>query len=329
MTFQYRPEIATRENVGLLIGLAGGTGSGKTYSAMRLASGIAGDKPFGVIDTENRRARHYADKFKFHAGDLGPPYTPEAYAEAIKTMDDQGYPVILIDSASHEHAGDGGLLDLHEANLQRMAGDNWEKREACKMAAWVKPKASHKAMVNKLLQVRAHLILCFRAEEKIEIVKVDGKWKAVPKKSRIGKDGWIPICEKSLPFEMTCSFLLTDERPGVPLPIKLNGDHRHLFPLDREITEETGRALAAWAAGGTVAKPVEKINTAEFSRSPDEGASKAENDLLIRAEVAAKGGEAELRTFWNALPPADTQALKPHVSRLKQTARESDERVMS
>ena len=36
MSFQFKPAI--REQVGLLVGLAGGTGSGKTYSAMRLAS---------------------------------------------------------------------------------------------------------------------------------------------------------------------------------------------------------------------------------------------------------------------------------------------------
>ena len=50
----FRP--ALRENVGLLIGLAGGSGGGKTWSAMLLAKGISGDKPFAVIDTEARRA---------------------------------------------------------------------------------------------------------------------------------------------------------------------------------------------------------------------------------------------------------------------------------
>ena len=63
MTFQFKPAI--RENVGLLIGLAGGTGSGKTFSAMRLASGIANGKKFAVIDTEAGRAKHYADQFSF------------------------------------------------------------------------------------------------------------------------------------------------------------------------------------------------------------------------------------------------------------------------
>ena len=92
MTFQFKP--AVRENVNLLIGLAGGTGSGKTYTAMRLASGIAGDKPFALIDTEAGRGKHYADQFKFDHGDLLPPFRPAAYAEAIKAADDAGYPVI-------------------------------------------------------------------------------------------------------------------------------------------------------------------------------------------------------------------------------------------
>ena len=67
--------------------LIGGTGSGKTYTAMRLASGIAGDKPFVVIDTEAGRAKHYADSFKFDHGDLKAPFRPDAYADAIKAAD--------------------------------------------------------------------------------------------------------------------------------------------------------------------------------------------------------------------------------------------------
>ena len=212
MSFTFRP--ATRENVGLLIGLAGATGSGKTYTAMRLASGIANGKPFAVIDTEAGRAKHYADQFKFDHGDLRAPFRPDAYVEAIKAADEAGYPVIVVDSVSHVWAGDGGILDWQEDELDRMAGDDWKKREAVKMAAWIKPKMSHKQMVQRLLQVRAHLILCFRAEEKIEMVREDGKMKILPKQSLTGLDGWIPVCEKNLPFELTVSFLLMAKQPG-------------------------------------------------------------------------------------------------------------------
>jgi hypothetical protein len=254
MAFTFRP--AVRENVPLLVGLSGGTGSGKTYTAMRLAHGFAGDRPFAVIDTEASRAKHYADTFKFDHGDLMPPFTPDRYADAIAAADQAKYPVIVVDSTSHEWAGDGGILDAQEAELDRMAGTDWKKREACKMAAWIKPKMAHKHMVQRLLQIRAHLILCFRAEPKVEMVREGAKMVITEKKSLVGLNGWIPITEKNLPFELTASFLLMADHPGVPLPIKLQEQHRAIFPLDRPITEEAGVRLAEWARGGAPPAPV-------------------------------------------------------------------------
>lgn len=307
MTITFRP--ASRENVGLLIGLAGGTGSGKTFSAMRLASGIAGDKPFALIDTEARRGLHYADRFRFDHAELNPPFRPGAYTEAIQAADKAGYPVIVIDSASHEHAGEGGLLEWHEEELSRMAGDDWKRREVVKMAAWIKPKSAHKAMVSRLLQVRAHLILCFRAEEKVEMVRGDdGKMKIVPKKSRIGLDGWIPICEKNLPFELTCSFLLTVDRPGVPLPIKLQEQHRPLFPTGEPITEAAGQRLAAWARGGAVSAPAGNGKT-----------------LQQRAEDSATHGLESYKAFYSALSNDDRKLLASDHERLKGVAAAADE----
>lgn len=244
---------AIRENVGLIIGLAGASGSGKTYTAMRLAAGISGDKPFAVIDTEAGRAKHYADQFNFDHGELASPFRPESYAQAIKAADKSGYSVIVVDSTSHVWAGDGGVLDWQEEELNRMAGDDWKKREACKMAAWIKPKMAHKKMVQQLLQVHAHLILCFRAEEKIELVKKEGKLVVQPKESPTGLHGWLPVCEKNLPYELTCSFLLTADRPGYPQPIKLQEQHRQMFPLDKPISEESGKLILKWAKGGKIA----------------------------------------------------------------------------
>ena len=250
MESRFKP--AKRENVGLWVNMIGGTGSGKTFSSFRLASGIAGDKPFAVIDTENRRALHYADQFKFDHAELRAPFRPDAYSEAITEADKAGYPVIVVDSGSHVWAGDGGMLDWQEDELDRMAGNDYAKRERVKMAAWIAPKKSHKQMVSKMLQVKAHLILCLRAEQKIEMVKgADGKLVVQAKKSLTGLDGWIPVCDKNLPFEATCSFLLMADNPGIPHPIKLQEQHKALFPLDKPITEESGRRLAEWASGAT------------------------------------------------------------------------------
>lgn len=294
MTIAFTP--ATRSNVPLLLGCAGGTGSGKTFSAMELATGMSGDKSFAVIDTETGRARHYAEFFRFDHAELRPPFRPDAYLEAIVAADAAGYPVVVVDSVSHVWAGEGGVLDWQEEELDRMAGDNWQKREACKMAAWIKPKTSHKRMVQRLLQLRCHVILCFRAEQKVDIVKEGGKTKIVPKVSLTGLDGWIPVCEKNLPYELTASFLLTADRPGIVHPIKLQEQHRAFVPLDRPINREAGRMLAEWARGATVGKPAP-------APAPDRQV------LLDLGESKAREGVAVFDAWAASLSPAEKRAI--------------------
>lgn len=248
MSISFRPGV--RENVGLWINLIGPSGGGKTFTAFRLASGIAGDKPFAVIDTENRRALHYADQFKFDHCELNPPFRPEAYTEAVKAADAAGYPVIVIDSGSHVWSGTGGVLDWQEEEIARLGGGN-----NVKLLSWAKPKAAHKKMMQEFLRTKAHIILCLRAEEKVEMVKKPGGGvEILAKKTLTGRDGFIPICEKSLPFEATTSFLLLPSNPGFPQPIKLQEQHKALFPLDQPINEESGKRLAEWAAGGKAKK---------------------------------------------------------------------------
>lgn len=249
MAFQFKRAI--REGVSLIIGLCGSSGSGKTYSAMRLASGMSDGKPFAVIDTEAGRAKHYADQFNFDHGDLDAPFTPERYTEAILAAADKGYSVIVIDSISHEHEGDGGLLDWHQEEITRMCKGNDDRRDAMSQAAWIKPKMAHKRMVQKILRLRTHLIVCLRAEEKTDIIKdpKTGKMMFVPAKRVTGIDGWVPICERRLPYELTASLLLLPSNPGIPNPIKLQEQHKPLFPKGELINEEAGKKIVLWAKG--------------------------------------------------------------------------------
>lgn len=309
---------AVRANVPLLLGFMGSSGSGKTYSAMRVAAGIAGDKPFAVIDTESGRARHYADQFRFDHADLHAPFRPDAYLEAICAAEAAGYPAIVVDSTSHVWAGEGGVLDWQEEELDRMAGTDYGKREACKMAAWIKPKMAHKRMVQRLLQVRAHVLLCFRAEPKVDMIRENGRTKIVPKATATSADGWIPICDKMLPYELTASFLLTAERPGVVKPIKLQEQHRAAVPLDAPITEEAGRRLAEWARGGKA----EAAATSKPSTPVDLQA------MIDVGETKAREGSSSLQSWWLTLPVAVKQALKTMLdSEWKQLAKAADGRA--
>lgn len=273
--FSFRP--SARESIHVVGGFAGGTGSGKTFTALRVATGLAGGKKFCVIDTEARRALHYAGTFQFDHGDLKPPFTPDAYLEAILAAEAAGYPVAVVDSMSHEHAGEGGLLDWHDAELARMAGDDYQKRERLNVPAWSKPKSAHKRMVNRLLQLRMHLILCFRAEEKIKARKgSDGKVKWVPM-------GWQPVCATGLEYELTYSFMLQHEHPGIYKPkvedseyghaIKLPEDLRACFPEGKLIDESCGKRLGEWAAEGKPQTAGATTGSSSTATAPDAASS--------------------------------------------------------
>jgi hypothetical protein len=249
MTVTFRP--AKREQIPLLLGVAGGTGSGKTMSALRMARGIAQGAPFAFVDTENGRGLHYADLFpEMQHGDLRAPFRPDAYIAAIKDglahLKDvpKEKRVVVVDSFSHEWTGDGGCLDWKD---ELSGGD--DKRSA---AAWAKVKPAHRRMMTQLIGLPAHVIVCLRAEYgKVDIVRKDGKTEFVPKKTLPGGslNDWYPESEKAFPYELTASFLVVADAPGVPIPLKLQEQHKPFVPLDAPLSEETGRQLAAWAAG--------------------------------------------------------------------------------
>lgn len=277
MTVSFRP--AKRELIPLLLGVVGGTGSGKTYSALLLARGIAQGQPFAFIDTENGRGLHYADDFpEMQHGRLDAPFRPDRYTDAIQDghrhLADVPHSqrVVVVDSFSHEWAGDGGCLDW----VDELAGGDPKKTPA----AWAKVKPAHKRMMTKLLALDAHVILCLRAEHgKMDIVRKDGKTEFVPKRTLPGGslDGWVPITEKNAPYEMTASFLVVSDAPGVPRPLKLQEQHRPMVPLDQPLSEDTGRALAAWAAGGSPAVP----SSPPAAGEPASAAMRKKLDVLV------------------------------------------------
>lgn len=277
--FNFRPAASFNDRHGLFVALAGGTNSGKSFSALRLARGIAG--PAGriaALDTEGGRLLHLKRDFEFDAMLLDPPHRPERYAEAAKAAEDAGYDVLVIDSFSMEWVGLGGVLDWQSSEFERMGG-----REAVKLASWIKPKMAHKAMVYSFLQRRMPIVFSLRAEEKAKKVG-----------SEVQSE-WAPICNKAFPFEVTVSFMLMQDRQGVidlRLAHKMEGSHRDIFRDGEQLSEEHGARLAAWAAGGGAA-------------SIDIGA------LRQAGEAAARGGREAFASWWNS---AD---VKPHRDALR------------
>lgn len=299
-TFEDKP--ATRERVPLLIGLVGPSGGGKTFSALRLATGIqkvsGGD--IYVVDTEARRALHYADRFRFRHVDFGQPFGSLDYLAAVEHCVKKGAGVVIIDSMSHEHEGPGGLLEVHEAEALRLARA-WNRTdtptaqqiERAKMSAWQAPKRNRRRLINTLLQLPCNFIFCFRAKEKLKIKKGED-----PKPL-----GYMAIAGEEFVFEMTLNALLLPGAGGVPTwqsdeagekqQIKLPGWAQpmlHGGPLD----EETGESLARWAAGTVVRGIADLVASYETCTTP-----------------AALGPlEVERRALWSKASREEKAALK-------------------
>ncbi len=250
MSFLIKP--ATPTNSRLLIALAGPQASGKTTSALRLASGIVKETggKICLIDTENKRALRYAQNFSFNHMDFPQPYNPARYQEAIESAVKQGYgvgDVIIIDSMSHEHDGPGGVLEMHESYLEKNAGDDYKKLEKLKFTAWIKPKSERSRCIQiGLNQCPAHIILCFRAKEKVKMEKDDQN------KTVVLNDGWQPIGGDEYFFEMDITMILPQGSFGKPdwseKACRINeygdGPLKNLLYNTQQISEHTGQALA-------------------------------------------------------------------------------------
>lgn len=261
--FTYQP--AVRKAVPLLIGLNSPSGGGKTFSALRLATGIqrvvGGD--IAGIDTEANRMLHYADRFKFHHVPFGAPFSPIDYLEILDFVVSKGARTIVIDSASHLHDGPGGILEMHHEEFDRLGGEQKHN-----FPAWAKPKAQLRRFINEMTtglgrpDLALNLIFCYRAKDKI---KLEGR--------DVEKLGLQPIADPELRFEMTTNILLYDGSRGVPTwqspirgemsIIKLPEQFADMFGARAQLDENIGEKMAVWATGGDAPKQVVEAQRAK------------------------------------------------------------------
>lgn len=234
MTFEIRK--AQRQGARLLIQLSGVSGSGKTYTALQLAYGLAGNDASKVvmIDTENRRGSLYADslpgKAQFNILDFYAPFSPQRYIQAIEAAVNAGAEVIVIDSVTHEWESEGGCEWI--ANQTRFAD-------------WKRAKAEHKRFMTYMLQSPAHIIACTRAREKVDF--------ADPKNPI--KLGIQPIQEKNFSYEATVSLMMHDQGARQDV-LKCPAELQAILGRGRGyVTAQDGMALRQWVDGGVQVDP--------------------------------------------------------------------------
>jgi len=226
---------ARRSATKLRLLLAGPSGSGKTWGALSIAKGMSGRTV--VIDTEEGSSDLYDHLHEFDVIDLRPPFSPEAYIEAIQLAESKGYEVIIVDSVTHCWSGPGGCLEiLEDVAKAQFRGNTW--------SAWSVVTPRWRAFVDKILRSPAHVICCGRS--KTESAQVDDHGR-----KKVTKLGMKLEARDGLEFEFTCCLDIIHDGHYATV----SKDRTGLFTGDpKPITPDTGRRLAEWLAGG---KPTE------------------------------------------------------------------------
>lgn len=284
----------------LIIALEGPPGGGKTFSALRLAAGMArvtGGVPY-VIDTEKGRSAKYQDKFKFKHVAFDPPFRSPAFLEAIQYCVEDKAGAVIVDSMSDEHEG---MLEWHDELGNH---DSYFKRT----------KQARNKLCAGILQITTPIIMTFRAREKTKVVEERGKTKAIPL-------GFTPIAASELVHccDMVC--LLPSRSDGVPvwrsdtagedfmlkLPLYLQP-----FIKEGQLDEPTGEALAKWSRRVT-GVAVATITDDELSVLIETGHSRSE------------AGMEALGIWWSSLSSAEKHAIgKEQLDAWKKSAEEHD-----
>ena len=232
---------AVREKVYLKALLTGPSGSGKSWSALELATGIARKcgSDIAYIGTEGDRDKLYAQKkskhgdytFEYDLLQLTDPFNTDKYIAAINEAIDAGYKIIIVDSLSAEWQW---MNDVHN----KMPGNSFTN--------WGKLKPKHRELVDKILAAPAHIICCARGKD--EWTMEDKNGKQVPKKVGLGSQ-----TDKDISYEMMLSIQI-DQDTHIAHADK---DNTGLWDENRYtvITSKDGEELYTWCENGKVPEP--------------------------------------------------------------------------
>lgn len=229
---------AKRELIWTKIALMAPSGGGKTYSALRLGTGMleelkkTGKAQNGKIlmgNTESSRGRYYANEFDYDIVDLTSPYNPEMFSDFIDYAIEQGYPVLILDGTSAEWEGKGGCLDLHQ-----QAGGTYQ--------SWAKVTPRHDKFIATIADSPIHIIATMRGKDQYEMERSDAG------KTTIKKLGVGAKQREGFEYEFTATFNI-DQKTNMATVQK---DNTHLFENegDVKLSEKHGQRIIAWANSG-------------------------------------------------------------------------------
>jgi len=216
---------ATKTKAKLRLAIYGTAGSGKTFSSLRIATGIGGK--IALIDTERGSANKYADRFNFDIAELNAKDI-ESYTKAIKAAD--GYDVLIIDSLSHAWQE---LLDKVEKIAQaKFRGNTW--------SAWSVLTPQQRNFIDSILNYNGHVIATMRCKTEWTLSQENGK----SKPTRIGL---APEQGKNIEYEFD---LLMEISPEHYASILKDRTGKYQDKIIEKPDENFGKELLDWLNEG-------------------------------------------------------------------------------
>lgn len=329
MTVRFIPVGDITEPLNVAIGLSGGSGTGKTYSALLIARGLAkgmtgkSGSPIAFVDTENRRALHYKRDFPEMShydmsavDDQGNMvgFPPERWIEVIDSAEAAGVSVLVIDSFSHAWEGVNGVLDLQAQELDRLTGGDANKKNKLGQLAWAQVKPRYRRLIDRIVRAKCNIVICTRAKPVMQEKSSKTNWESVnarDTKTRRKDVPWDPASDGDLMFEMTAMMILDPEAPGCPVyQIKCADQFKNLFDPRSPMGPEIGEKMAEWAKGG--------------------GNSSDEKALMDKARDIARQGKAKFTEWWNSDEGKASRAvLRPITGQLGDIAAKADAEAAS
>lgn len=279
-----------KDRHGLFIAVIGDTNSGKSFSALRLATGIAKaqGKRVAVIDTEGGRILHLKKHFDFDVHMMKPPHRPQRYLAAAQWAESKGYGCLLFDSYSTEWRGEGGKLDwsreIEDAYVERKRKEaeednkrfsEYDARNVGKSLGLNEPGQAHRRMELGFLQLRMPIIFAIRGNMTYD----PGAKKPIFKAQ----------CRQGFLFDVTVSFRLAQNKKGIidlsdSTAYKMEGDHAAIFKDGEQLSERHGELVNAWASNAPL--PDKAVEVADALIAMAENA--ATEDALLNCHTAER-----------------------------------------
>ena len=215
---------ATRKGNYIKLAITGPAGSGKTYSALRLAKGLSDNGRIALIDTENESASLYATDFDFDVVNVEAPYEINKLVQPVKAALEQGYDTLVIDSATHFW---NGILE-YKTKLDKRGGNSF--------ANWSDANVHYDLFLRAILFSKMHVIVCMRSKMEY-VLSENERGKVVPQKV-----GMAPVMRDGIEYEFTTVFDL-----DIYHQAKVSKDRTNLFSNSIfMIQESTGLDLKLW-----------------------------------------------------------------------------------